>query len=136
MLDIPQSVTVMSREVSRSSDAKYWRPGALCTGITGDSGRNNRDQMVIRGNSSSADSFSMEYAMTFNTTETSITGTAGALKGPQRDDFWPWRGRRVVNRGQQAGFAASRDLTIQGGPRAYNELPQTLTTTRTARHFG
>src|SRR5262249_58262395 len=56
--DVPQSVTVAERELMRDQlmgsigDVVRYVPG-----ITAHQGENNRDQVVIRGNNSSADFF-------------------------------------------------------------------------------
>src|SRR4051812_43739389 len=56
--DVPQSVTIVSRELIRDqmlmsiSEVVRYMPG-----VTSHQGENNRDQVIIRGNSSSADFF-------------------------------------------------------------------------------
>src|SRR4029077_1140189 len=56
--DVPQSVTVVSQELIRDqlmmsvADVVRYAPG-----ITTQQGENNRDQVIIRGNNSSADFF-------------------------------------------------------------------------------
>jgi len=125
LLDIPQSVTVMSREVINDQamqsigDVVRYVPG-----ITATQGENNRDQMVIRGNSSSADFFldgvrdDVQYYRDLYNLE-----QLEALKGPNAMIFGRGGGGGVINRvTKQAGFAASRDLTIQGGSYGHKRI--------------
>ena len=77
LLDVPQSITVTSKELIRDQlmmsigDVVRYVPG-----ITAHQGENNRDQVIIRGNSSSADFFVTACATTSSTTATSTTSSA------------------------------------------------------------
>lgn len=116
--DVPQSVAVISKEVIKDQamqgigDVVRYMPG-----ITAIQGENNRDQLVIRGNSSSADFFldgvrddAQYYRDLYNLERLE------ALKGPNAMIFGRGGGGGVVNRvTKQAAFTASRELTIQGG---------------------
>jgi catecholate siderophore receptor len=116
--DVPQSVTVVSREVIRNqgmqsvADVVRYVPG-----ITAIQGENNRDQVVIRGNSSSADFFldgvrdDVQYYRDLYNLD-----RVEALKGPNAMIFGRGGGGGVINRvTKQAGFASLGELTIQGG---------------------
>jgi len=116
--DTPQSVTVVSREVIRDQsmqsigDVVRYVPG-----ITAIQGENNRDQVVIRGNSSSADFFldgvrdDVQYYRDLYNVE-----RLEALKGPNAMVFGRGGGGGVINRvTKQAFFTSSRELTFQGG---------------------
>ena len=116
--DLPQSVTVVSRELiedqSMQSIADVVR---YVPGITAIQGENNRDQVVIRGNSSSADFFLdglrddvQYYRDLYNLDQVE------ALKGPNAMIFGRGGGGGVINRvTKQARFTAFRELTFQGG---------------------
>ncbi|MGH9968329.1 MAG: TonB-dependent siderophore receptor [Pyrinomonadaceae bacterium] len=116
--DLPQSVTVVTREVIRDqsmhsiADVVRYVPG-----ITAIQGENNRDQVVIRGNSSSADFFldgvrdDVQYYRDLYNLE-----QVEALKGPNAMVFGRGGGGGVINRvTKQARFTSSRELTFQGG---------------------
>jgi len=116
--DVPQSVTVLSREVIRDqgmqsiADVVRYVPG-----ITANQGENNRDQVVIRGNSSSADFFvdgvrdDVQYYRDLYNLD-----RVEALKGPNAMIFGRGGGGGVINRvTRQAGFAPLGELTLQGG---------------------
>jgi catecholate siderophore receptor len=116
--DLPQSVTILSREVIKDQsmqsigDVVRYVPG-----ITAIQGENNRDQVVIRGNSSSADFFVdgvrddvQYYRDLYNLDQLE------ALKGPNAMIFGRGGGGGVINRvTKQAGFASQREFTFQGG---------------------
>lgn len=116
--DLPQSVTVVSREVIKDQsmqsigDVVRYVPG-----ITAVQGENNRDQVVIRGNSSSADFFVdgvrddvQYYRDLYNLDQVE------ALKGPNAMIFGRGGGGGVINRvTKQAGFGSQREFTFQGG---------------------
>ncbi|MEK6281805.1 MAG: TonB-dependent siderophore receptor [Acidobacteriota bacterium] len=116
--DTPQSVTVVSQDVIRDQamqsigDVVRYVPG-----ITAIQGENNRDQVVIRGNSSSADFFldgvrdDVQYYRDLYNLE-----RVEALKGPNAMVFGRGGGGGVINRvTKQASFMSSRELTFQGG---------------------
>ncbi len=116
--DVPQSVTVVPLEVIKDTgmqsiaDVVRYVPG-----ITAVQGENNRDQIVIRGNSSSADFFLdgvrddvQYYRDLYNLDEVE------ALKGPNAMIFGRGGGGGVINRvTKQAGFAPLREMTLQAG---------------------
>ena len=116
--DVPQSITVVSRELIKDqgvqsiADAVRYVPG-----ITAIQGENNRDQLVIRGNSSSADFFldgvrdDVQYYRDLYNLD-----RVEALKGPNAMVFGRGGGGGVINRvTKQAGFASLGELTLQGG---------------------
>src|SRR5947207_3402646 len=116
--DIPQSITVVTRTLMQDqlmtslTDVVRYVPG-----ITAHQGENNRDQVVIRGNSSSADFFVNGvrddvpyYRDLYN------LDRVEALKGPNAVMFGRGGGGGVVNRvTKEAGFAPIRELTLSGG---------------------
>jgi len=116
--DVPQSISVISREVIEDqamqsiADVVRYIPG-----ITAIQGENNRDQIVIRGNSSSADFFlngvrdDVQYYRDLYNLD-----RVEALKGPNAMIFGRGGGGGVINRvTKQAGFASLGGLTFQGG---------------------
>lgn len=116
--DVPQSATVVSREVIKDqgmqsiADIVRYVPG-----ITAIQGENNRDQVVIRGNSSSADFFldgtrdDVQYYRDLYNLD-----RVEALKGPNAMIFGRGGGGGVINRvSKQAGFSPLGELTFQGG---------------------
>jgi catecholate siderophore receptor len=116
--DIPQSVTVVTRELiadqlmSSIGDVVRYVPG-----ISAHQGENNRDQVVIRGNSSSADFFvngvrdDVQYFRDLYNLD-----RIEALKGPNALVFGRGGGGGVINRvTKEAGFAPLRQFTLQGG---------------------
>jgi catecholate siderophore receptor len=116
--DLPQSVSVVSREViknqSMQSIADVVR---YVLGVTAIQGENNRDQVVIRGNSSSADFFvdgvrdDVQYYRDLYNLD-----RVEALKGPNAMIFGRGGGGGVINRvTKQAGFASLGELSFQGG---------------------
>src|SRR5499426_1735941 len=131
--DIPQSVTVTSKELIHDQlmlgmgDVMRYTPG-----ISVHQGENNRDQLVIRGNSSSADFFlngvrdDVQYYRDLYNVE-----QVEALKGPNAMTFGRGGGGGVVNRvTKEAGFTAIREFMFQGGSfrdkRATVDLDQPL----------
>lgn len=116
--DVPQSVNVLTREVIKNqsmqsiADVVRYVPG-----VTAIQGENNRDQVVIRGNSSSADFFvdgvrdDVQYYRDLYNLD-----RFEALKGPNAMIFGRGGGGGVINRvTKQAGFASLGELTFQGG---------------------
>jgi catecholate siderophore receptor len=116
--DLPQSVTVVTRDLIADQlmmsigDVVRYVPG-----VTAIQGENNRDQVVIRGNSSSADFFLdgmrddvQYYRDLYNVEEVE------ALKGPDAMIFGRGGGGGVINRvSKTAGFAPLREITLLGG---------------------
>lgn len=118
LLDVPQSVTIVTEELIKDQlmmsigDVVRYVPG-----ITAHQGENNRDQIVIRGNSSSADFFlngvrdDVQYHRDLYNLE-----RVEALKGPNAMIFGRGGAGGVINRvTKEAGFRSSRELSLQGG---------------------
>lgn len=116
--DVPQSVTVVTRQLMQDQlmtsvgDVVRYVPG-----ITLHQGENNRDQIIVRGNSSSADFFvdgvrdDVQYYRDLYNLD-----RVEALKGPNAMIFGRGGAGGVVNRvTKEAGFDASREVTLQGG---------------------
>ena len=116
--DVPQSITVVSKELIKDQlmmnvgDVVRYVPG-----ITYHQGENNRDQVIIRGNSSSADFFvdgvrdDVQYYRDLYNLE-----RFEALKGPNAMIFGRGGGGGVINRViKQPTFQAQREFTVQGG---------------------
>lgn len=116
--DIPQSISVVTKEQIRDqSMSSLSEVVAYIPGITSHQGENNRDQLVIRGNSTSADFFvngvrdDVQYYRDFYNVE-----RVEALKGPNSMLFGRGGGGGVVNRvTKEAGLAPLREITLQGG---------------------
>lgn len=116
--DIPQAITVVTKEQIRDqsfqsiSDVINYVPG-----ITAHQGENNRDQLVIRGNSTSADFYlngvrdDVQYYRDLYNVD-----RVEALKGPNAMIFGRGGGGGVINRvTKEAGFSPLREITLQGG---------------------
>lgn len=116
--DVPQSISVVSQQQIRDQmltnlgDVVRYLPG-----ITAHQGENNRDQIVIRGVSSSADFFlngvrdDVQYYRDLYNLE-----RVEALRGPNAMIFGRGGGGGVINRvTKEASFAPFRELTLQGG---------------------
>src|SRR5438093_5722018 len=116
--DVPQAVTVATRELMRDKlmtgmgDVLRYVPG-----VAVHQGENNRDQAIIRGNSSSADFFldgvrdDVQYYRDLYNLE-----CVEALKGPTAMIFGRGGGGGVVNRvRKEAVFSPLSELTLQGG---------------------
>jgi catecholate siderophore receptor len=116
--DIPQSITVVTREqvrdqmMSSLGDVVRYVPG-----ITAHQGENNRDQVIIRGISSSADFFLngvrddvQFYRDLYNLDRVEV------LRGPNAMIFGRGGGGGVINRvPKEAGPAPLREIMLQGG---------------------
>jgi catecholate siderophore receptor len=116
--DVPQSVTVVGREQIKDQmmmsigDVVRYVPG-----ITAIQGENNRDQLVIRGNSTSADFFlngvrdDVQYYRDLYNVD-----RVEALKGPNAMIFGRGGGGGVINRTtKEAGFTPLREVFLSGG---------------------
>jgi catecholate siderophore receptor len=116
--DVPQSISVVTQQQIRDQmltnlgDVVRYLPG-----ITAHQGENNRDQIVIRGVSSSADFFlngvrdDVQYYRDLYNLE-----RIEALRGPNAMIFGRGGGGGVINRvTKEAGFSPFRELTLQGG---------------------
>src|SRR5262249_2359502 len=118
MRDIPQSITVVTQELIKDQmmmsigDVVRYVPG-----ITAHQGENNRDQVIIRGNSSSADFFvngvrdDVQYYRDLYNLE-----RVEALKGPNAMIFGRGGMGGVINRvSKEAGFTPLREISLMGG---------------------
>jgi catecholate siderophore receptor len=116
--DVPQSVTVVTKDLIKDqlmmsvSDVVRYVPG-----IASHQGENNRDQIVVRGNNSSADFFldgvrdDVQYYRDLYNVD-----RLEALKGPNAMIFGRGGGGGVLNRvTKQAGPQPIREFTLQGG---------------------
>ena len=116
--DIPQSISVVTKEQIRDQAmASVSDVVAYVPGITSHQGENNRDQLVIRGNNTSADFFlngvrdDVQYYRDLYNVE-----RVEALKGPNSMMFGRGGGGGVINRvSKEAGFSSLREITLQGG---------------------
>lgn len=116
--EIPQAVTVVTRE--RMQDQLMASIGDVVRyvpGVTQHQGENNRDQLVMRGNSSSADFFLdgvrddvQYYRDLYNLERVEV------LKGPNALIFGRGGAGGVVNRVTKiAGFTALREVDVNTG---------------------
>lgn len=116
--DVPQAISVVTKEQIKDqmllsvADAVRYMPG-----ITAHQGENNRDQIIVRGQNTSADFFlngvrdDVQYYRDFYNLERLET-----LKGPNAMIFGRGGGGGVVNRvTKEAFFSPLREITVQGG---------------------
>jgi catecholate siderophore receptor len=116
--DVPQSVTVVTSALIQDQlmlsleDVVRYVPG-----ITAHQGENNRDQVIIRGNSSSADFFldgvrdDVQYYRDLYNVD-----RVEALKGPNAMIFGRGGGGGVINRvSKEAAFTPLHDVTVLAG---------------------
>ncbi|HEV2707792.1 MAG TPA: TonB-dependent siderophore receptor [Pyrinomonadaceae bacterium] len=116
--DIPQTITVVTREQIRDqslqsiTDVVTYVPG-----ISSHQGEGNRDQIVIRGNSTTADFYldgvrdDVQYMRDLYNLE-----RVEALKGPNAMIFGRGGGGGIINRvTKEATFSPLREFTLQGG---------------------
>jgi len=116
--DVPQSVTVATRELIQDqlmtsvADVMRYVPG-----VGTHQGENNRDQVIIRGNNSSADFFldgvrdDVQYYRDLYNLE-----RVEALKGPNAMTFGRGGGGGVINRvTKEAVFRPVHEVSLQGG---------------------
>ena len=116
--DVPQSITVIPQQLMRDQlmmsigDVVRYVPG-----ITAHQGENNRDQVIIRGNSSSADFFvngvrdDVQYYRDLYNLE-----RVEAIKGPNALIFGRGGAGGVINRvTKEAVFRPIREASLQGG---------------------
>ena len=132
--DVPQSITVVTQELIKDQlmmsigDVVRYVPG-----ITTQQGENNRDQIIVRGNNTSADFFvngvrdDVQYFRDLYNAD-----RVEALKGPNAMIFGRGGAGGVVNRVQkEAVFHPIRELSLQGGmygnKRLTADLDQPLT---------
>ena len=116
--DVPQSITVVTKQLMQDqmmlsmADVLRYVPG-----VSTHQGENNRDQVIIRGNSSSADFFidgvrdDVQYYRDLYNLE-----RVEALKGSNAMIFGRGGGGGVINRvSKEAGFARQNEVTLLGG---------------------
>jgi catecholate siderophore receptor len=116
--DVPQAITVVTqpfmkdRMMSNIADVVRYVPGVIAH-----QGENNRDQIIMRGNSSSADFFlngvrdDVQYYRDLYNVE-----RVEALKGPNAMIFGRGGGGGVINRvTKEAAFAPVTEVVVQGG---------------------
>ena len=116
--DVPQSISVVTKEQIRDQSMESVSDViAYVPGITSHQGENNRDQLVIRGNSTSADFFlngvrdDVQYYRDLYNVE-----RVEALKGPNSMTFGRGGGGGVVNRVTKgAGFSRFSEFAAQAG---------------------
>jgi len=116
--DVPQSITVVSKDqIKDQSMQSITDVVTYVPGITAHQGENNRDQLILRGNSTSADFFlngvrdDVQYYRDLYNVD-----RIEALKGPNSMTFGRGGGGGVVNRvTKEAGFSSLREFTFQGG---------------------
>jgi catecholate siderophore receptor len=118
LINTPQSITVVSKDQIRDQSFRSIAEVAnYIPGVTAHQGENNRDQLIMRGNSTSADFFLngvrddvQYYRDLYNVDRFEV------LKGPSAMAFGRGGGGGVINRvSKEAGFLASREFFIQGG---------------------
>lgn len=116
--DIPQSITVItSDQIKDQSLQSLADVVTYVPGIVSHQGENNRDQLVIRGNSTSADFFlngvrdDVQYYRDLYNVD-----RIEAIKGPNAMIFGRGGGGGVINRvTKEAAFTSTREITLQGG---------------------
>ncbi|HVF40773.1 MAG TPA: TonB-dependent siderophore receptor [Gemmatimonadaceae bacterium] len=116
--DIPQSVSVVSNKLMKDQGVRGLGEAlAYVPGVTVGQGEGNRDQIVLRGNSSTADFFvdgvrdDVQYYRDIYNVE-----RVEALKGSNAMIFGRGGGGGVLNRVmKQAGWTRVRELTAEGG---------------------
>jgi catecholate siderophore receptor len=121
LVDVPQSVTVVTRQLMQDqmmtsmADVVRYVPG-----VSLHQGENNRDQLILRGNSTSADFFvdgvrdDVQYYRDLYNLE-----RVEALKGPNAMIFGRGGAGGVINRvTKEAAFSSFRELDVQGGSHA------------------
>ncbi|MEO5961044.1 MAG: TonB-dependent siderophore receptor [Opitutaceae bacterium] len=116
--DVPQSITVVTagqildQQMTSIGDVVRYVPG-----VSAHQGENNRDQIIFRGNSSSADFFLngvrddvQYYRDLYNLDRVEV------LRGPNAMVFGRGGGGGVINRAtKEADFSPLREITLQGG---------------------
>ena len=116
--DVPQSVTIISRQLIADqlmqsvADTLRYVPG-----VSAHQGENNRDQVIIRGNNSSADFFldgvrdDVQYYRDLYNLD-----RIEAIKGPNATIFGRGGGGGVINRvTKEAGFMPIQELSMHVG---------------------
>jgi catecholate siderophore receptor len=131
--DVPQSISVVGPQqlndqlLTNVGDVVRYQPG-----ITAHQGENNRDQVIIRGQSSSADFFIngvrddvQYYRDLYNLERVEV------VRGPNALVFGRGGGGGLINRvTKEAGFSPSKEFSLQGGSfgdiRATGDIDQVL----------
>jgi catecholate siderophore receptor len=116
--DVPQSISIVTgRQVRDQLMLNVGDVVRYIPGISAHQGENNRDHVIIRGNSSSADFFvngvrdDVQYYRDLYNLE-----RVEALKGPNAMMFGRGGGGGVINRvTKDAGFMPVREVTFLGG---------------------
>jgi catecholate siderophore receptor len=116
--DVPQSVAVVTKEQVRDQQMQSIGDVVRYTpGLSVHQGENNRDQVIIRGQSTSADFFlngvrdDVQYYRDLYNLERLET-----LKGPNALIFGRGGGGGVINRvTKEAAFSRLRELSVTGG---------------------
>ena len=116
--DVPQSVTVVTKQLIQDQsmqsigDTMRYIPG-----VSVHQGENNRDQVIIRGNNSSADFFvdgvrdDVQYYRDLYNLD-----RIEAIKGANATMFGRGGGGGVINRvTKEAGFMPTNEFSLQGG---------------------
>lgn len=118
LLDVPQSITIVSEQ--QIKDQQMLSLGDVVRyvpGITAHQGENNRDQIIFRGTSSSADFYIdgvrddvQYYRDLYNLTRVEV------LRGPNAMIFGRGAGGGLINRvTKEAGFTPITEFALQGG---------------------
>jgi catecholate siderophore receptor len=123
--DVPQSVTVVTRQlIADQSMQSVGDTVRYMPGVSVHQGENNRDQVVIRGNSSSADFFldgvrdDVQYYRDLYNLD-----RIEAIRGPNATMFGRGGGGGVINRmTKEAGFMPVHELTLLGGSYANRRI--------------
>jgi catecholate siderophore receptor len=116
--DVPQSVTVITKQlIADQSMQSIGDTVRYVPGVSVHQGENNRDQVIIRGNNSSADFFvngvrdDVQYYRDLYNLE-----RVEAIKGPNATMFGRGGGGGVINRvTKEAGFMPLQEFSLQGG---------------------
>jgi catecholate siderophore receptor len=116
--DVPQSVAVVTKEQIRDQQMQSIGDIVRYTpGLSVHQGENNRDQVIIRGQSTSADFFlngvrdDVQYYRDIYNLERLET-----LKGPNAMIFGRGGGGGVINRvTKEANFSSLREISVTGG---------------------
>jgi catecholate siderophore receptor len=116
--DVPQSVAVVTKEQVRDQQMQSIADVVRYTpGLSVHQGENNRDQVIIRGQSTSADFFlngvrdDVQYYRDLYNLERLET-----LKGPNALVFGRGGGGGVINRvTKEADFSKTREISLTGG---------------------
>ena len=116
--DVPQSVTIVPQTMIRDQlMTSIGQVVQYVPGVTAHQGENNRDQIILRGNSSSADFFvdGVRDDMQYYRDVYNLEGVE-VLKGPNALVFGRGGAGGVINRvTKDAGFEPAREMTLQGG---------------------